>query len=48
MARGVSLHIGLNRVDPAHYDGWDGTLNACEFDANAMRAITDGSSRAHY
>jgi metacaspase-1 len=39
MALGISLHIGLNRVDPAHYQGWDGTLTACEFDANDMRAI---------
>jgi hypothetical protein len=36
---GLSLHIGLNRVDPAGYDGWDGELNACEFDANDMEAI---------
>jgi metacaspase-1 len=42
MARGVSLHIGLNRVDPAHYNGWDGALTACEFDANDMRAIAEG------
>ena len=39
MARGISLHIGLNRVDPAHYQGWDGALTACEFDANDLRAI---------
>jgi hypothetical protein len=39
MARGVSVHVGLNKVDPAHYDGWDGALNACEFDANDMQAI---------
>jgi hypothetical protein len=39
MARGISLHIGLNRVDPAHYDGWDGALTACEFDARDMEAI---------
>jgi hypothetical protein len=36
---GRSLHIGLNRVDPAHYDGWDGALNACEFDANDMETL---------
>jgi metacaspase-1 len=36
-----SLHIGLNSVDPDHYDGWDGALNACEFDANDMRAIAE-------
>jgi metacaspase-1 len=41
MARGKSLHIGLNKVDPAHYAGWDGALNACEFDANDMKAIAD-------
>jgi metacaspase-1 len=39
MARGISLHIGLNRVDPAHYDGWDGTLEASEFDAQAMNTL---------
>jgi hypothetical protein len=39
MARGISLHIGLNRVDPGHYNGWDGALTACEFDANDMQAI---------
>lgn len=36
---GLSLHIGLNKVDPNHYDGWDGELNACEFDANDMEAL---------
>ena len=41
MARGISLHIGLNRVDPAHYDGWDGALTACEFDARDMEAIAE-------
>ncbi|MFK4837154.1 caspase family protein [Microbacterium sp. ZW T2_14] len=41
MASGLSLHIGLNRVDPAHYDGWDGALNACEFDALDMQAIAE-------
>jgi hypothetical protein len=41
MPRGISLHIGLNSVDPAHYDGWDGALTACEFDANDMQAIAE-------
>jgi hypothetical protein len=36
MARGVSVHIGLNSVDPKHYQGWSGDLVACEFDANDM------------
>ena len=39
MARGVSLHVGLNSVDPDHYDGWPGTLTACEFDANDMESL---------
>lgn len=42
MARGISIHLGLNQVDPSHYDGWDGTLTACEFDANDMQAIATG------
>jgi len=39
MPRGISLHIGLNRVDPAHYAGWNGALSACEADANSMEAL---------
>jgi hypothetical protein len=37
--RGLSLHIGLNAVSPAHYEGWSGELNACEFDAKDMAAL---------
>ncbi|MFI1397218.1 caspase family protein [Streptomyces sp. NPDC020681] len=36
MATGLSLHIGLNKVDPAKYGGWDGELVACENDAHDM------------
>jgi hypothetical protein len=39
MAKAVSIHIGLNAVDPKHYGGWSGDLLACEFDANDMAAI---------
>ena len=39
MATGISIHIGLNRVDPNHYQGWDGKLKGCENDARAMEAI---------
>jgi metacaspase-1 len=39
MAKGIALTIGLNSVDPGHYGGWDGTLNACEADAHDMAAI---------
>ena len=37
--KAMSLHLGLNRVDPKAYEGWDGPLAACEFDANDMAAI---------
>ena len=40
--QGESLHIGVNKVDPAHYNGWEGTLRACEFDAEDMRALATG------
>ena len=37
--RALSLHLGLNLVSAAAYEGWDGPLAACEFDANDMAAI---------
>jgi metacaspase-1 len=37
--KGLSLHVGLNRIDPAHYDGNDGELGACVGDAEAMEAL---------
>ena len=39
MAHGMSLHIGINRVDPAKYGGWDGKLIACENDARDMEQL---------
>ena len=39
MAKGISIHLGLNFVDPRHYDGWDGELRACEADANDMAKL---------
>lgn len=36
---GRALTIGLNAVDPGHYGGWSGELNACEADAEDMAAI---------
>src|SRR5262245_35847253 len=39
MAKGLSIHIGLNRVDPQAYNGWDGVLAGCVKDAQAMRDI---------
>ncbi|MCY1019525.1 caspase family protein [Pyxidicoccus sp. MSG2] len=44
MAQGYSLNIGLNSVDPAHYAGWDGALQACEADADDMEAIARGQN----
>lgn len=41
MAKGISLHLGLNSVDPAHYAGWSGDLNACEADAEDMLALAE-------
>jgi hypothetical protein len=38
-ARGLSIHVGLNSVNPKHYAGWSGDLLACEFDANDMAAL---------
>jgi hypothetical protein len=37
--QGISIHIGLNEVDPDHYGGWSGKLNACEADAGDMARI---------
>src|SRR5919109_1871368 len=39
MARGLSIHIGLNGVDPNAYGGWDGQLAGCLNDARAMQSI---------
>jgi len=39
MPKGLALTIGLNAVDPKHYAGWDGALNACEADADDMADI---------
>lgn len=39
MPQGISVCIGLNSVDPNHYQGWRGSLVACEADADDMAAI---------
>lgn len=38
MAYGISIHVGLNEIDPAHY-GDGNSLRGCINDANAMHAI---------
>ena len=39
MAKGMALTIGLNAVNPRHYEGWKGELNACEADEGDMAEI---------
>lgn len=36
--QGLSLHVGLNTIDPGHY-GTDGALVACEADAEDMASV---------
>ena len=38
--KGIAIHIGLNVVDPKHYDGWDGRLAGCVNDANDMLKLS--------
>ena len=45
-AKAISMHIGLNLVDPKAYEGWSGPLAACEFDANDMAAIAKSQGMA--
>ncbi|MFO0728077.1 MAG: caspase family protein [Myxococcota bacterium] len=40
-SKGLSIHIGLNHVDPAAYNGWDGALSGCINDATDMKAIAE-------
>lgn len=42
MPKGISIHIGLNHVNPVAYGGWDGELAGCINDARDMKAIADG------
>ncbi|HTU67411.1 MAG TPA: caspase family protein [Steroidobacteraceae bacterium] len=39
MTIGISLHIGLNSVNPRAYAGWSGPLTACEADAKDMASL---------
>ena len=45
--KGAALHIGLNHVDPDHYQGWDGELAGCQNDARDLQAIADGRRVRH-
>jgi hypothetical protein len=35
-----ALHLGLNLVDPDHYDGWDGKLDACVNDSEFYKSLS--------
>jgi hypothetical protein len=37
--KGYSLLIGLNQVNPDHYEGWNGTLSCCERDVASLATI---------
>lgn len=39
MSKGHAICIGLNKVSPNHYDGWDGELAVCEYDAICMEKL---------
>jgi hypothetical protein len=39
--KSYSIHIGVNRVDPAHYQGWDGALLCCENDAIFYKSVAE-------
>ncbi|WP_406212093.1 caspase family protein [Streptomyces canus] len=38
-SKALSLHIGINSVDPSNYGGWNGALSGCENDAQTMTTI---------
>ena len=44
----LSLHIALNRVNPAAYGGWKGVLAGCHNDADAMLAIANSRGAQSY
>jgi len=41
MPHAISIHLGLNAVDPQAYGGWAGLLRGCENDARAMQELAD-------
>jgi metacaspase-1 len=42
-ATGLSLHVGVNAVDPRHYGGYDERLLGCEHDAADLVALAEGA-----
>lgn len=45
-SKGNALAIGLNAVDPDHYDDWEGQLTGCEPDARDMASIANSEGFA--
>ena len=43
MPKGLALCVGINRVDPRHYQHWHGRLRAAENDAKGMSRIAVGA-----
>jgi len=43
MAKALTINIGINEVDPAHYHGWNGRLKACEADAGDMHRLAEAA-----
>ena len=42
-AKGLSLHIGVNAIDPRHYGGYDERLLGCDHDAADLAALADAA-----
>lgn len=43
MSKGISLHIGIGKLNSSHYAGTSGRLNGAEYDAVSMLGIAHGS-----
>lgn len=46
VATGISINIGVNRVDPSGYGGWVSGLRGCENDAAALAQIAESAGFA--
>lgn len=44
LKKGIALTVGLNAVNPEHYDGWSGELDSCENDAKDMAKIANSKN----
>ncbi|CAA6808675.1 MAG: Metacaspase [uncultured Sulfurovum sp.] len=44
MAKGISIHIGMEYIDPAYYNGSDGALRTCGKDCLDMKALAEAQN----